>query len=234
MDKDETVAERRTRLKDTGWIGVDLDATLAEYHGWKDGGEIGAPIPAMVDRVKRWLSDGVQVRVFTARISEGPGRDVAGMVSMIEAWCLEHVGRVLPVTNVKDYQMIELYDDRAVQIVANTGERADNLDEELGTPPLRNTPLGKVAAVVNAALYDIEDAVSTAEVERAWPQPGISLEPDGASLGYVLILDFGDQTMDCLDDMAVVLEPVLKKWGVARIEGRQTVQQSVDTPGFEG
>lgn len=55
----------------SGWIGVDLDGTLAEYSHWK--GET-------------------------------------------------HIGRVLPITNIKDYQMIELWDDRAVQVIPNTGQ----------------------------------------------------------------------------------------------------------------
>lgn len=39
----------------------------------------------------------------------------------IKRWTEEHIGVRLPVTNVKDYAMIELWDDRAVQVVANTG-----------------------------------------------------------------------------------------------------------------
>jgi hypothetical protein len=39
--------------KGDGWIGVDLDATLAKYDGWKSADHIGEPIPAMVDRVSR-------------------------------------------------------------------------------------------------------------------------------------------------------------------------------------
>ena len=42
-------------------IAIDLDGTLAEYHGWA-GGQIGAPIPAMVARVKLWLEDGKNIR----------------------------------------------------------------------------------------------------------------------------------------------------------------------------
>lgn len=29
-----------------GWIGVDLDGTLAHYSGWSDPDHIGEPIPA--------------------------------------------------------------------------------------------------------------------------------------------------------------------------------------------
>jgi hypothetical protein len=111
----------------SGWVGVDLDGTLAFYQtGHFDPAVVGAPIPKMVERVKAWLADGVEVRIFTARVSTdgSPQRDTEAATSRaaIEAWCLEHLGAVLPVTNLKDYAMIELYDDRAVQVAQNTGE----------------------------------------------------------------------------------------------------------------
>lgn len=111
----------------SGWIGVDLDGTLAEYGGWKGEAHIGAPIAPMVDRVKTWRAAGLDVRIFTARVCADGGdqRDVATVRGYIERWCLEHLGEVLPVTNVKDYGMVELWDDRAVQVVCNTGRRAD-------------------------------------------------------------------------------------------------------------
>ncbi len=104
-----------------GWIGVDLDGTLAHYdYGKPFDHSIGEPIAPMVERVKRWLDEGRQVRIFTARVSD-PNQ--ATMVTRyVVLWCQEHLGRALPVTCVKDYAMIELWDDRAVQVRANTGE----------------------------------------------------------------------------------------------------------------
>lgn len=104
----------------SGWIGVDLDGTLAHYEGWKGIEHIGDPIPMMLERVKQWLSEGKDVRIFTARVANG---DMA--VRYIWAWSVVHLGQILPVTNVKDMNMIELWDDRAVQVIPNTGERAD-------------------------------------------------------------------------------------------------------------
>ncbi len=102
----------------SGWIGVDLDGTLAEYERFLGATVIGPPVPAMVDRVKGWLEDGREVRIFTARIADDPNFET---MKAIEGWCLEHLGRVLPVTNVKDYGMIELWDDRCVTVEQNTG-----------------------------------------------------------------------------------------------------------------
>jgi len=108
-----------------GWIGVDLDGTLAHYEGFKGAAIIGAPIAPMVDRVKRWLAAGKTVKIFTARM-HGHGMPLIGggvedVLTPIENWCREHIGQVLPITNVKDFGMIELWDDRVVQVESNTG-----------------------------------------------------------------------------------------------------------------
>lgn len=107
--------------KHKGWIGVDLDGTLAYYEKWVSETHIGAPIAPMVQRVKRWLAEGRDVRIFTARVSSRDEAETAIARAAIENWCDEHIGQVLPVTNVKDYQLMELWDDRAVQVEKNTG-----------------------------------------------------------------------------------------------------------------
>jgi hypothetical protein len=112
----------------SGWIGVDLDGTLAVYNGWMGPEHIGEPIPAMADRVREWLEQGRDVRIFTARAS-GPrsGLESQLVLASIDEWCKKHFGRTLPVTCTKDYGMIELWDDRAVQVEPNTGRRMDGL-----------------------------------------------------------------------------------------------------------
>ena len=51
-----------------GWIGVDLDGTLAEYDKWVSPTHIGKPILRMVKRVQKWLAEGRQVKIMTARV----------------------------------------------------------------------------------------------------------------------------------------------------------------------
>lgn len=102
--------------KNDGWYGVDLDGTLAVYDGWKGHEHIGEPILLMVNRVKEWLADGKDVRIFTARLCEGPR-----CIPYINEWCTKHIGQALTVTNVKTFDLIELWDDRAVQMIPNTG-----------------------------------------------------------------------------------------------------------------
>jgi hypothetical protein len=121
-----------------GWIGVDLDGTLAHYDGWKGPDHIGEPIPAMLERVKNWIAEGKEVRIFTARVySDGSTKrrmEVAWVRTAIEQWCAKHIGVVLLVTNEKDFGMIELWDDRAVQVQLNTGLRMDGVPDEPVTP----------------------------------------------------------------------------------------------------
>jgi hypothetical protein len=107
------------------WIGVDLDGTLAHYdpHDWRGEDHIGEPIPAMVERVKAWLAEGKEVRIFTARMSGDSRDDIRRfrIETLIGDWCKQHIGRRLRATNEKDYGMVELWDDRAVQVIPNTG-----------------------------------------------------------------------------------------------------------------
>ena len=117
-----------------GWIGVDLDGTLAEYHEWHGIEHVGPPIAPMVARVKRWLAEGREVRIFTARVSEPGERQKRRVIAVVQRWCEEHIGQALPVTNVKDYGMVELWDDRAVQVEVNTGRRMDGKPEPEDTP----------------------------------------------------------------------------------------------------
>lgn len=111
-----------------GWIGVDLDGTLAEYYGWVSDTHIGGPIPAMAERVRNWLAAGQEVRIFTARVSARDVGHVARMVKIIQDWTEEHFAQRLVVTCAKDYSMIQLWDDRCVQVEANTGRRMDGTE----------------------------------------------------------------------------------------------------------
>lgn len=125
-------------IKDThgssknGWIAVDLDGTLAHYDGWNGPENIGDPIPSMVSRIKKWLSDGKDVRILTARAAHsngtGPRRQA---IDAIHSWTEKHIGQKLEVTNSKDAEMLELWDDRAIQVKPNTGQRVDGLEKSM-------------------------------------------------------------------------------------------------------
>jgi len=110
----------------SGWIGVDLDGTLAKYDGWQGATHIGEPIAPMLERVKRWMTEGHEVRIFTARVSGRDEKEHREVVAAIQTWCVRHFGRLMDITCVKDYGMIELWDDRCVQVEANTGRVIGN------------------------------------------------------------------------------------------------------------
>lgn len=113
-----------------GWIGVDLDGTLATYPVPID--QIGEPIPLMVARVKEWHDDNIEVRIVTARVGMCLERNPDGIADdfefaskqaiLIEQWCIKHLGFALKVTASKDFNMLQLWDDRCIQVECNTGK----------------------------------------------------------------------------------------------------------------
>lgn len=106
-------------MANEAWIAVDFDGTMA-YHGGRTVGGLGEPIAPMIERVRKWIADGITVKVFTARAN--PSYQFAERdISLIRKWCLKHVGCQLPVTCMKDFNMMVLYDDRARQVEENTG-----------------------------------------------------------------------------------------------------------------
>jgi hypothetical protein len=107
---------------------VDLDGTLAFYDGWKGPEHIGEPIPKMVERVKGWLAEGRDVRIFTARAY--PGKDDTDVCrAAIDKWINKVFGRSLPITHEKTHRTYELWDDRAIEVVANTGMTRHEFDK---------------------------------------------------------------------------------------------------------
>lgn len=112
------------------WIAVDLDGTLAHLGPYVGPGFIGEPIKPMLERVKKWLAEGKQVKIFTARVGQQDTKwsgdlTVDEIIQGIHDWTERHLGVRLPVTCSKDYGMTELWDDRAIQVLFNTGVRAD-------------------------------------------------------------------------------------------------------------
>lgn len=105
-----------------GWIGVDLDGTLAVYGEPLASGSIGRPVPEMLRRVRSWRREGIEVRVVTARAGLHPLL-LEDFMREFREWSITNLGEVLPVTDRKDFAMVEPWDDRAVQVEPNTGRR---------------------------------------------------------------------------------------------------------------
>lgn len=111
-----------------GWIGVDLDGTLAHYESGQYP-KIGKPLEPMVNRILNWLEDGEEVRIMTARAARG-----AEDIEMVADWLKNEAGLpALRITNEKDHDMEVLWDDRVIQVRPNTGDPIidENLQEGL-------------------------------------------------------------------------------------------------------
>ncbi|WOO42485.1 hypothetical protein [Rubellicoccus peritrichatus] len=106
----------RDEVDSSAWIGVDLDGTLSVHTEDIDIHKIGPPVRTMVARVQDWIGQGYVVKILTARASLPEG------IPPVKKWLKENGLPELEVTCEKDLHMIELWDDRGVQVIANTGQ----------------------------------------------------------------------------------------------------------------
>lgn len=120
LDKEKPKEEKKEVIYPE-FYGFDLDGTIAYTDGKHDDfPAVGAPIPEMIKKIKEYLALGRNVKIFTARYArkdENPG-----IVPAIEKWCIENIGQVLDITNIKTPGMKELWDDRAISVKRNGGK----------------------------------------------------------------------------------------------------------------
>lgn len=122
----ETYQESR---KVHGTIAVDLDGTLAHYDKWVAWDSIGPVIEPMKQRILQWIADGFEVVIFTARVGyphdkcfvTGRHFTSVDVVRVVQDWLEENGLPRLVVTATKNNTMREIWDDRAIQVIRNTG-----------------------------------------------------------------------------------------------------------------
>lgn len=117
--------ESTTKQLPEGWVGFDLDGTVAQYTEFKGWQHIGDPVPGMINFIKKLRASGIQCKIFTARCS-AESRAIDGLTfeqveKVIQDWTEKYIGERLPVTSEKGCSMICFFDDSAVQINKNTG-----------------------------------------------------------------------------------------------------------------
>lgn len=105
-------------------IYIDFDGTIATQ---KDGyqREIGEPIMPMIDRINKWIKQGHNITIFTARADYS---DLMEKID-IEIFCVKHFGRVLPITAIKHHECDLYIDDKAIRVERNTGKLLNNIEE---------------------------------------------------------------------------------------------------------
>ena len=117
--------ESSTKQLPPGWVGFDLDGTIAQYTGYKGWQHIGEPIPSMINFIKKLRSMGIPCKILTSRAA-AESRAVDGLTfeqveQVVQDWTEKYIGERLPVVSEKGCSMIVLFDDSVVQINKNTG-----------------------------------------------------------------------------------------------------------------
>jgi len=98
--------------------GVDADGTLFKTLHPYDPNKLGAPVPGMVRRIRRWLKAGDDVIILTARMNKvvhSPGR-LRKTRLMINAVCKQLFGRQFVITAEKHPAMTDFWDNNAHRI----------------------------------------------------------------------------------------------------------------------
>lgn len=103
------------------WLAVDLDGTLAQYHGWVSEEHIGEPVVSIVAAINARRAAGWKVAIFTARVSGDAGESYRAEAA-IWKWLDFYNIKVEGITCTKHKHFSEFWDDRAVQVIKNTGE----------------------------------------------------------------------------------------------------------------
>lgn len=112
------------------YIAVDLDGTLAKptmAPDWK----IGEPNPIIFEKVKALLAAGRPVKIFTARACDPT------QIPGVQQWLRDHGLPDLEVTNSKDYDLQEIWDDRARQVDPMTGNFVTEPSPSEGHSPIQ-------------------------------------------------------------------------------------------------
>ena len=106
------------------WWGFDVDKTAFVDEGGTRGGVIGEPIMPIIRRIKHFLRTGRKVNIVTARVHPSePDREeqVLTVSRALDAVLGPEMASKIGIRSDKDRHMIDLYDDRAMQVIPNKG-----------------------------------------------------------------------------------------------------------------
>jgi hypothetical protein len=137
-----------------GWIGVDLDGTLAHYESGQYP-EIGDPIEPMLNRILDWLEAGEEVRILTARAYHGEED-----IERVAKWLTDVAGLPrLQITCQKDPDMDVLWDDKVVQVKPNTGEPL--VDQSLQESMARTFTISKKRKKIDPNSFELMSSLES-------------------------------------------------------------------------
>ena len=105
----------------SGWNARKISEIARGRRHWRPNLSYG-------ETSKEMARKGQDVRIFTSRVNPYHRRiEALRARRTIEAWSKRHLGRVLPVTHEKDWDMVLLFDDKARQVERNTGRVVSGL-----------------------------------------------------------------------------------------------------------
>lgn len=190
--QEENFADNHGESAERVCIAIDLDGTLAEYHGWKGDEHIGDPIPSMVEKLISAYAEGKEIWIFSARF------DTPERIEIAEKWLTYHdlMDMVSGCTNIKMRFFKEIWDDRAKQVIPNNGQfleetpsAIDNLmpsDEEICKQLGITEKALKVARLMSLPVFNYQHGGSHYKDMLIEPAVYVAANKLGAEEGNVI------------------------------------------------
>jgi len=103
---------------------IGLDGVLAYYERWGNEGDIGEPINDMKNKILKWINNGITIKIFTARAYKEES------INHIRKWLLLNgLPPTLEITNIKGTDCDLILDNKAREVIHNTGMIIDRTNE---------------------------------------------------------------------------------------------------------
>jgi len=98
---------------------IDFDGTIAYYDPNGNSGDIGEPIPGMLDKINNWIKQGIKIKIFTGRAN------IPESIKPMKLWLKLNGFPELEITNTKGIDHDLILDDKAREVIFNTGVICD-------------------------------------------------------------------------------------------------------------
>lgn len=103
-------------------IALDFDRTLARRTDEDlDIDKVGEPIPQMLAHVRKWLSQGYKITIFTARLGHDSIEENRRQEQMIRRFLARENLPQFPITAIKRSVFTHFVDDKAIPVTENEG-----------------------------------------------------------------------------------------------------------------
>jgi len=113
-------------------IAVDFDGTLLDQNNIPAGGRMGPPTQGALAWINRWVAEGHQIVIFTARAVNKPE-----VYQAVEDWLRHFQVPYHGITNIKQPYFAAMIDNQAIEFQGDWGRTALHLTRLLQSETIK-------------------------------------------------------------------------------------------------